>query len=35
MDPLTVAEILLAIWVAALLFGWLPVGLLEESQHLD
>jgi len=35
MDPLTVTEILLAIWVAALLFGWMPVELLEDSQHLD
>lgn len=35
MDPLTVAEILLALSVAAILFGWLPVGLLEDAQDLD
>jgi len=35
MDPLTVTEILLAIWVAFILFGWMPAELLEDSQHLD
>ena len=35
MDPLTITTILLAIWVAALLFGWLPVDLMEDAQNLD